>query len=219
MQTLTTISNYQLLDYLGLLEPVNGLVKLPSDALILKGNIDIPELPKSPVFTMDRLFNNVAFDKEELDTALANLPYLKLLRVVFGRFRDENGRITQAKHLWDKVKAWRIDIDVVKDEDLARDKEEANKRIDAKLEEIIGWIEDKKLPLAPNILNRSNKGWHLIYVFKEWITREAYERYLDVCNNPNIKPDDSITDQFIVFELLTKEQYNCLLYTSDAADE
>jgi hypothetical protein len=207
MQTLTLINNYQLLDYLGLLEPVDGLVRLPSDALILKGNIQIPELQiKSPTFTMDRLFENVAFDKEELETALTSLPYLKLLRVLFGRFRDDNGRITQKAQLWDRIKAWRFDIDVVKDEDLARDKEEANKRIEDKLKDIEALI--KKLPLAPNILNRSNKGWHLIYVFKEWITREAYERYLEVRNNPQIKPDDSITDQFIVFELLTKEEYN-----------
>ena len=206
MQTLTLINNYQLLDLLGLLEPINGLVKLPSNALILKDNIPIPELPNSPTFTMDRLFNNVAFEKDELETTLDNLPYLRHLRVFFGRFRpDENGRITHKAGLWDKIKAWRFDIDVVKDEDLARDKEEANKRIDAKLEELLALIEDKKLPLAPNLLKRSNKGWHLIYVFDEWITRDAYETYKKERKNPFNVPDDSITDQFKVFELLTNQ--------------
>ena len=207
MITQTLLSNYQLLDYLGLLEPVDGLVKLPSNAVILKGDIQIPELPKSPVFTMDRLFNNVAFNKEEFETALASLPYLKHLRVLFGRFRDENGRITQAKHLWVKIKAWRIDIDVVKDEDLAKDKEEANKRIEAKLEDIRAWWEgeDKKLPLAPNMVKRSKKGWHLIYVFDEWITKDAIITYSERCKNPLINmPEDSITDQAIVFQLLTR---------------
>jgi hypothetical protein len=36
----------------------------------------------------------------------------------------------------------------------------------------------EKLPLQPNIVKKSNKGWHLIYVFDEFVLRDKYELYL-----------------------------------------
>jgi len=203
MITSTTINNYQILDLLGLLEPAGEFVRLTDKAVVLKDEIPpIPELPKSRTFTLDKILNDVAFKKEDLQAILQDLPYLRYLRVFFARFRpDDKGRITQKADLWDKVKAWRYDIDVVKDEDLARDKEEANKRIEDKKKDILALMD--KLSLAPNLLKRSNKGWHLIYVFNEFITREAYDTYLARYNKPDNKPEDSITDQFIAFELLS----------------
>jgi len=199
----TPINSYQLLDLLGLIEPVGEYVKLSDRAVVLKDDIPIQGLPNSKTFTLDKILNEKIFKKEELWTALQNLPYLKHLRVFFAKFRpDQDGRITQKADLWDQIKAWRYDIDVVKDEDLLNDRERAIQKINEKVRDIQELIQ--KLPLPPNLVKRSNKGWHLIYVLKEFITRDAYETYLKHYNNPKPNKDDDIADQFIVFELLSK---------------
>jgi len=200
----TPINNYQLLDLLGLIEPVGVYVKLSNQALVLKDDIPIVGLPVNKVFPLDMILKEKVFKKEELWATLQNLPYLKHLRVFFGKFRpDKSGIVTQRVELWDSIKAWRYDIDVVKDEDLINDYEEAIQKINNKSRDLQELIQ--KLPLPPNVIKRSNKGWHLIYVFKEFITREAYETYLKQYNNPNNRASDyPISDQFIVYELLSK---------------
>jgi len=204
MVTPTPINNYQLLDLLGLIEPVGEYVKLSDRAVVLKDDIPIQGLPSSKTFTLDKILNEKIFKKEKLWIALQNLSYLKHLRVFFAKFRPgSDGRITQKTELWDQIKAWRYDIDVVKDEDLVNDREKAIQKINNKAKDIQELIQ--KLPLPPNLVKRSNKGWHLIYVLKEFITRDAYETYLKHYNNPkSINKDDDIADQFIVFELLSE---------------
>lgn len=204
------LNNYQLLDLLGLLVDLgyDNEISLPSNVVVLKDNIPIKGIPKSKIFTLNRLFTiddeGFIIDKGLLENKLEGFPFLKHLRVFFAKFTpDEEGIVTQKSDMWEEIKAWRYDIDVLKDEDLVKDKEGAIKRLEDKWNDILEMI--STLPLKPNIIKRSNKGWHLIYVFDEFITRDAYDTYLERYNKPggyNIK--DDIADQFMVFELLTK---------------
>jgi Domain of unknown function (DUF927). len=211
LNTTTLIDNYQLLELLGLIEPVGEFVRLSDQALVLRDSVAFEDMCYSAfpigtkIFALNRIIRNGdgLLNREGLKAVLQQYPYLKYLRVFFAKFKpDENGRITQKADKWDKLKGWRYDIDVVKDEDLEKDKESAIQRIIDKERDILALID--KLPLIPNILKRSNKGWHLIYVFDEFITRDAYDTYLKRYNKPGDKPDDDITDQFTVFELISE---------------
>jgi len=155
----TLLDNFELLELLGIISQNLPLVKLSENVVVLRDD-DVPELAGFPkVFTIDQLFNGTEFPLEEFRQLLNTLPYLDKLRVFFAHFRPYNGRITQRKDRWERFKAWRFDIDHPYPE-----------------EHILSLIE--KLPLKPNIVKKSNKGWHLIYTFEEFITRENYELYL-----------------------------------------
>jgi hypothetical protein len=183
---LSSLDNYELLSMLGLIEDTGEFVMLSSDAVVLKDQ-DIPEFDGLPkVFTLDKLFTEKFFKPEELRKALDEASYLKHLRVFIPHFRQQdNGIITQKADNWDKFKAWRFDID-----------------FNYPIDHIFDLIQ--KLPLPPNIVKKSKRGWHLIYVFDEFITREAYELYLNRFNNfSKEKPDDKVYLQFMVYELLT----------------
>ena len=179
------IDNYELLDLIGIIEQHGDLVKLSSNVVVLNDE-SIPELSGLPrVFTIDKLFSEVVFTPEELKKALDTTPYLEKLRFFFAHFRpQENGRITQKADYWDKFKAWRFDVDYLYPE-----------------EHILSLID--KLPLKPNIIKRSNKGWHLIYVFDEFILRDNYELYNERFNKINSVKDEKAYLHFIVYELLT----------------
>jgi hypothetical protein len=179
------IDNYELLDLIGIIEHHDDLVKLSSNVVVLNDD-GIPELKGfGRVFTIDKLFSEVVFTPEELKKALDTTPYLEKLRFFFAHFRpQENGRITQKADYWDKFKAWRFDVDYLYPE-----------------EHILSLID--KLPLKPNIIKRTNKGWHLIYVFDEFILRDNYELYKERFNNFNQAKDEQVYLHFIVYELLT----------------
>jgi len=178
------IDNYELLDLIGIIEQHGDYVKLSSNVVVLN-NEEVPELSGLPrVFPIDKLFNEVLFTPEELRKALDTTP-LEKLRFFFAHFRpQENGRITQKAEYWDKFKAWRFDVDYLYPE-----------------EHILSLID--KLPLKPNIIKRTNKGWHLIYVFDEFILRDNYELYKNRFNNFNQVKDEKAYLHFIVYELLT----------------
>jgi hypothetical protein len=179
------IDNYELLDLIGIIEQHTDYVKLSSNVVVLNDE-SIPELSDLPrVFPIDKLFSEVFFTPEELRKALDTTPYLDKLRFFFTHFRpQENGRITQRLDYWDKFKAWRFDVDYLYPE-----------------EHILSLID--KLPLKPNIIHRTNKGWHLIYVFDEFILRDNYELYKNRFNNFNQVKDEQAYLHFIVYELLT----------------
>jgi hypothetical protein len=179
------IDNYELLDLIGIIEQHGDLVKLSSNVVVLNDE-SIPELKGLPrVFPIDKLFSEVFFTPEELRKALDTTPYLEKLRFFFAHFRpQENGSITQKADYWDKFKAWRFDVDYLYSE-----------------EYILSLID--KLPLKPNIIHRTNKGWHLIYVFDEFILRDNYELYKDRFNKLNSAKDEKAYLHFIVYELLT----------------
>jgi len=183
------LNNYQLLDLLGLITDLgyDNKVSLSPYAVVLKDDIHIKGLPIGKTFTLNMLFtddDNDSFfiDKGLLEDKLENLPFLKHLRIFFAKFSpDKEGVVTQKADMWKEIKAWRYDIDVIKDEDLEKDKEGAIKRLNDKWNDILELI--KTIPLEPNILKRSNKGWHLIYVFDEFITRDTYNEYLERYNH------------------------------------
>jgi hypothetical protein len=178
--------NYDFLSQLGLIEHAGEFVKLVSNAVVLKDQ-DIPEFDGLPkVFALNTLFTEQFFREDELRQALNTAEYLKHLRVFIPHFEPQNnGKITQKADSWSKFKAWRFDIDY-----------------NYSLDHIINLC--KKLPLPPNIIKKSKKGWHLIYVFDEFITREYYELYLNRFNNfSKEKPDNIVYLQFMVYELLT----------------
>jgi hypothetical protein len=171
------LGNLELLELLGILSQNLPYVKLSPNVVVLRDD-DVPELAGFPkVFTIDKLFNGTEFPLEEFQQTLNTLPYLDKLRVFFAHFRPYKGKITQRKDHWEKFKAWRFDIDHPYPE-----------------EHIWNLIE--KLPLKPNIVKKSNKGWHLIYAFDEFITRENYEIYLH-------KGDTVGRLHFMVYRLLT----------------
>jgi hypothetical protein len=178
--------NYDFLSQLGLIEHAGEFVKLVSNAVVLKDQ-DIPEFDGLPkVFALNTLFTEQFFREDELRQALNTAEYPKHLRVFIPHFEpQDNGKIIQKADSWSKFKAWRFDIDY-----------------NYSLDHIINLC--KKLPLPPNIIKKSKKGWHLIYVFDEFITREYYELYLNRFNNfSEEKPDNIVYLQFMVYELLT----------------
>jgi hypothetical protein len=179
------IDNYELLDLIGIIEQHGDYVKLSSNVVVLNDG-EVPELSGLlKVFPIDKLFSEVFFTPEELRKALNTTPYLDKLRFFFAYFRpQENGLITQKADYWDKFKAWRFDVDYLYPE-----------------EHILSLID--KLPLKPNIIHRTNKGWHLIYVFDEFILRDNYELYKNRFNNFNQIKDEKAYLHFIVYELLT----------------
>jgi len=183
------IDNYELLDLIGIIEHHDDLVKLSSNVVVLNDE-SIPELSGFPrVFPIDKLsvklFGEIVFKPEELKKALDTTPYLEKLRFFFAHFRPQaDGRITQKAEYWDKFKAWRFDVDYLYPE-----------------EHILSLID--KLPLKPNIIKRTNKGWHLIYVFDEFILRDYYELYKERFNKLNSVKDEKAYLHFIVYELLT----------------
>jgi hypothetical protein len=171
------LGNLELLELLGILPQNLPYVKLSPNVVVLRDD-DVPELAGFPkVFTIDKLFKGTEFPLEEFQQTLNSLPYLDKLRVFFAHFRPYKGKITQRKDRWEKFKAWRFDVDHPYPE-----------------EHIWNLIE--KLPLKPNIVKKSKKGWHLIYVFDEFITRENYELYLH-------KGDTGGRLHFMVYRLLT----------------
>jgi len=179
------IDNYELLDLIGIIEQHGDLVKLSSNVVVLNDE-GIPELSGLPrVFPIDKLFSEVVFTPEELKKALDTTPYLEKLRFFFAHFRPQaDGRITQKADYWDKFKAWRFDIDGLHSE-----------------EPILDLINE--LPLKPNIIKRTNGGWHLIYVFDEFILRDNYELYNERFNKINSVKDEKAYLHFIIYELLT----------------
>jgi hypothetical protein len=174
-------SNYEFLELFGLVENSEGHLKV-SKAVVLKDE-NTPGFRNLPmVFTLDKLLKGTYLTPNELDEALEEFVYLKDLRILLPHFRpQENGLITQKAQYWDKFKAWRFDIDK-----------------DYSLKDITNYC--LKLPLLPNIVRKSKKGWHLIYLFKEYITREAYELYLSQSD----RQDENVYLQYMVYQLLTK---------------
>ena len=171
------LGNFELLELLGILSQDLPLVKLSPNVVVLRDD-DVPELAGFPkVFTIDKLFKGTEFPLEDFRQLLNSLPYLEKLRVFFAHFRPHKGKITQRKDHWDRFKAWRFDIDHPYPE-----------------EHILNLIE--KLPLQPNIVKKSNKGWHLIYVFDEFVLRNKYHLYLH-------KNAEEGRLHFMVYRLLT----------------
>jgi len=172
-----TLDNFELLELLGILHQNLLSVKLSPNVVVLRDD-DVPELAGFPkVFTIEKLFGGTEFPLEDFRQTLNTLPYLDKLRVFFAHFRPYKGKITQRKDHWDRFKAWRFDVDHPYPE-----------------EHILDLIE--KLPLKPNIVKKSKKGWHLIYVFDEFVLRDKYELYLH-------KTHEEGRLHFMVYRLLT----------------
>jgi hypothetical protein len=173
----TLLGNFELLELLGILRQTLPTVKLVPNVVVLRDD-DVPELAGFPkVFTIDKLFGGTEFPVEDFQQLLNSLPYLEKLRVFFAHFRPYKGKITQRKDLWEKFKAWRFDVDHPYPE-----------------EHIWNLIE--KLPLKPNVVKKSKKGWHLIYAFDEFVERTKYDHYIH----------EGGTDgylHFMVYKLLT----------------
>ena len=183
---LIPISNYEMLDLFGMIEEFGdeGEYRLSNTVIVLRDEDDRVFINKPKLFPLP----GILFEEEEYidDLPLDSLKMalnrmeedLKHLRVFLSFFyRQPDGRLSQKQDYWFKFKAWRYDIDYVYSE-----------------EYIIDLI--KKLPLVPNMIKRSNKGWHLIYVFNRFIERndvEAYKGYNEKYYLP-----------YMVYEILTK---------------
>jgi hypothetical protein len=156
--------------------------KLSDNVVVLRDEDDRVFRDKPKIFPLSEIFEKKIFTIDELKTALKHREEdLKHLRIFLTHFRpQEDGRLSQKRDYWVKFKAWRYDID------------------DPKY--TLEYIEElaDKLPLRPNLIKRSNKGWHLIYVFNEFIERSIVESY------KGYGKDENAHLQYMVYEILTK---------------
>ena len=172
----TLLDNFELLELLGIISQDWLFVKLSPNVVVLRD--EVPALSDFPkVFTIDKLVGGTDIPLSIARDVLNSIPYLDKLRVFFAHFRPHNGKITQRKDHWDKFKAWRFDIDHPYPEEHI-------------------WELLNKLPLKPNIVKKSKKGWHLIYTFDEFVERNKYDRYLH-------EGDTDGYLHFMVYKLLT----------------
>ncbi|MBX0312240.1 MAG: hypothetical protein JHC31_10800 [Sulfurihydrogenibium sp.] len=181
LASLSKIDNYEMLEMLGMIKKFDdGRCKLSDNIVVLKDDDAPAFIGKPKVFPLSDLFTARYFTSEELRQALKEKAEdLKYLRVFLTYFTyQENGRLSQKQEYWHKFKAWRYDID----------------DIGYTLEQVLELI--NKLPLKPNIVKKSNKGWHLIYVFDRFIERGEIETYKKNKNEKAYIP-------YMVFEILT----------------
>jgi hypothetical protein len=172
--------NASMLDSFGMIEMLpNYRYRLSSNAVVMRDENDTAFTDKPKIFPLSEIFQQKEFTHDQLIEAFKEKEEdLKHLRVFLAFFNpQENGRLSQKHDYWVKFKAWRYDIDYVYPEDY--------------IKELIG-----KLPLAPQIVKRSYKGWHLIYAFNDFIKREEVEAYKGY-NEKYYLP-------YMVYEILTK---------------
>jgi len=156
--------------------------KLSDNVVVLRDEDDRAFRDKPKTFPLSEIFEKKIFTIDELKTALRHREEdLKHLRIFLTHFRpQEDGRLSQKRDYWVKFKAWRYDID------------------DPKY--TLEYIEElaNKLPLRPNLIKKSNKGWHLIYVFNKFIERSVVESY------KGYEKDEDAHLQYMLYEILTK---------------
>ncbi|MFP3257355.1 MAG: DUF927 domain-containing protein [Candidatus Nanopusillus acidilobi] len=172
--------NFGMLDDFGMVEMLpNYRYRLSSNFVVMRDENDTAFADKPKIFPLSELFENKIFTYDQLKAIFKEKEEdLKHLRVFLAFFNPQaDGRITQKQDYWVKFKAWRYDIDYVYPEDY--------------IQELVS-----KLPLAPQIVKRSYKGWHLIYVFNDFIERKAVEAYKGY-NEKYYLP-------YMTYEILTK---------------
>jgi hypothetical protein len=185
---LSTIDNYEMLELFGMIIKFdNGQCKLSDNIVVLRDEEAPVYTDKTKIFPLSDVFSAKYFTEEELKKALnEKAEELKYLRVFLSYFKpQDNGKITQKQEQWFKFKAWRYDID----------------DINYTLEQVLELID--KLPLKPNIVKKSNKGWHLIYVFDRFLEREEIKAYEE-------NKKDSCYIPYMAYEILTKLLTNYL---------
>lgn len=186
---LTLLDNYKMLEMFGMIKTFDGGKCKLSDNIVVLKDEDAPvytEMPK--IFPLSDIFTTKYFSSsEELIKALEEKAEdLKYLRVFLVHFKpQQDGRLSQKKEYWVKFKAWRYDID----------------DINYTWEQVLDLV--NKFPLEPTLIKKSNKGWHLIYVFDRFIEREEVEAY-----KKNKK--DSAYVHYMAFEILTNLLANYL---------
>ncbi len=173
-EALTSIDNYEMLEMFGMVNKYdNGQCSLANNVVVLKEEFD-----KKSILPLSFLFTGHAFTCEELRKALKETD-LSQYRVHLSYFYpQEDGKITQKSEYWHKFKAWRYDIDDV----------------NYTLEQVLELVD--KLPLRPNLIKKSNKGWHLLFVFDRFIERDEVDRYRN-------RPNDKDYTAFMTYEILT----------------
>jgi hypothetical protein len=175
------LSNYEMLDLFGMIEIIDDeRCKLSDNVVVLRDDDDRVFRDKPKNFPLSEIFEKKIFTIDGLKYALKQREEdLRHLRLFLSFFRpQENGRLTQKRENWIKFKAWRYDID------------DPNYTLEQMLDLA------KRLPLMPNIIKKSNKGWHLIYVVDEFIERDVIESYKSYNEKGHF--------QYMVHEMFTK---------------
>ncbi|MBX0312265.1 MAG: hypothetical protein JHC31_10930 [Sulfurihydrogenibium sp.] len=181
LASLPKLDNFEMLEMFGMIIKSNsGQCKLSDKIVVLKDDDAPAFVGMSKIFPLSDIFSGAYFTSEELRKALKDKEEdLRYLRVYLSYFNyQEDGRLSQKQDYWFKFKAWRYDIDDV----------------NYTLEQVLELI--NKLPLKPNIIKKSNKGWHLIYVFDRFIERQDVEAYRKNRNDKDYIP-------YMVYEILT----------------
>lgn len=178
---LSKLDNYEMLEMFGMIKKFEGgQCKLADNVVVLKDDDAAAFVGMSKLFPLSNIFLGAYFKIDELRQALKDKEEdLEYLRVFLSYFTpQENGKLTQKQEYWLKFKAWRYDIDDV----------------DYTLEQVLELI--NKLPLKPNIIRKSKKGWHLIYVFDRFIEKEDIKAYKE-------RKNDNAYVPYMVYEILT----------------
>jgi hypothetical protein len=157
-----------------------GQCKLADNVVLLKDDEAPAFVGMSKIFPLSDIFLGAYFKIDELRKALKDKEEdLEYLRVFLSYFKpQEDGKLSQRQEYWDKFKAWRYDIDDV----------------NYTLEQVLELI--NKLPLKPNIIHKSKKGWHLIYVFDRFVERKDVDDFKK-------RKNDNAYVPYMVYEILT----------------
>jgi len=161
-----SINNVEMLGMLGMVDVDNIIddyrpYRLSENVVVLRDDADRAFIHKPKLFPLSDIFDEKKFALNHLIKALEmSEKKLKYLRVFLVHFRpQEDGRLSQKQDYWVRFKAWRYDID------------DPSYTLGQVLELC------SKLPLVPNIVKKSYKGWHLVYTFDKFIERSDVEAY------------------------------------------
>lgn len=155
-------NNYSMLFNFGMVLYKHKRYNFSENVVVLRDDDDCSFIGKPKIFPLSGLLQYMYYvDICKMMEAIENIEKnLGKLRFSLAFFEPHgNGKITPRKDNWFKIKAWRYDIH---DDSYT-------------LKQVVELCD--KLPLFPSYLKKSRKGWHLIYVFYNFIERSYVENY------------------------------------------
>jgi len=155
-------NNYSMLLNFGMVLYKYKRYSFSEDVIVLRDDDDCSFIQKPKLFPLSGLLKYMYYvDIRKMMESIENIKQdLGRLKLSLAFFKpQENGKLTPRKYNWFKIKAWRYDI---------HDNSYT-------LKQVVELCD--KLPLFPSFLKKSRKGWHLIYVFYNFIERSLVENY------------------------------------------
>jgi hypothetical protein len=155
-------NNYSMLHNFGMVLYKHKRYSFSDNVIVIRDDDERSFVGKPKVFHLSDLLQYMYYvDIYKMMEAIENIEKdLGKLRLYFAFFKyQEDGKLALREDNWFKIKAWRYDIH---DDNYT-------------LRQVVELCD--KLPLFPSYLKKSRKGWHLIYVFYNFIERSYVENY------------------------------------------